>query len=35
MSDNTKIALQKKNLEIKNLQTPFYFFYVKLATVQI
>ena len=36
-SDRTKFALEKKYLEIKkkNSQTCFYFWYIKLATVQI
>ena len=34
-SNWTKIALEKKFLEIRNSQTHFYFFYAKLTTVQI
>ena len=34
-SDRAKIALEEKYLQIKKLQTRFYFLYVKLAAVQI
>ena len=34
-SDRTKIALEKKYLEIKNLETSCCCLYVKLATVKI
>ena len=33
-SDQTEIAPEKKYLEIKNLQTPVYFFYVTVKTGQ-